>query len=432
MGRKQSKLRRAVKFFKHLGHKKNSSFSSTTQMNAPVLDPSKELRKAICIEEMDGSPLSMPELADNDPKTSNGQAKNRIAAANIHQINTPTPCSVRMGTKLGPSELDSESSLETSQPIRQHGILKTSLECVGSQFDAGKWYPPQSQEEPLLVSPISVNHDRKTHNRDACRSPRDSIVSACTVRESFESMPSLKEIHTDHLQENVAECFAMPDKMLRAHETTEPPLDENVQTSQSQVDEVRDLVHVLNTEWIRRLNSEPNLEVEYSVYYIPSLFDTGAQALQSCYKNIYPSTFKETFALMHLACAIVYLLHGDDLSYDWAGFFQDMLQWQHMILLDNEAVLLAHFVNLLWSPDELSTTSFITNCDSFYPKARPLAAMFTDLRSGIQHNTTPCTSPSLGAQSWQHCLPGQQATDNKAVLKSGRVLAECSDFFHGK
>lgn len=424
--RNKSKLRRAVRYFKNLGHKKDAGPSSHE-----IKDPCEDPTDAIFIKELDGRSRRPAELANNDYKISAGRSKSRIVRDEIYEMDTPPRYTERTEGKECNFELDAGHPQRTSESSPEPWASKTSLECIGSQFDVGESRVLYNQEETGLVSPISVGYEGSLYQQNTFSSPRNSIVSICTTQEPLESMQSLKEVHLAHLQGPGARNHTAPEKSLRPHTIIGFPLDTSLPTTQSQVDEIRDLVHVLNIEWIKRLDLAPNLDVEYSIYYVPSLFDTGAQALQSCYLNKLPSSFKEVFALMHLACAIVYLLHGDEPSYDWDEFFRDMLQWRHAMLKDSDAGLFVQFVSLLWAPQGSFTASFVSNCDSLDPNNAPFQATFSDLQPGIRRSTTLGASQYNGDHYWRQSLVEQSSTDIKALLKNGRIIEECSQFFHG-
>ncbi len=422
-GRKKSKLRRAVKFFKALGHKKDSGGSSSLRIS----DPGEELFDCILPKEIDGSPRRLPELATGDSEAHASPSNNKGAGNDIHEIETQPRCTSRMDAGYNLCELDSGHMSETMRSLTESGASKTSLECIGSQFSVGDSMLRESQEASMLVCPISEGHNIPNHNIDDGPPPRDSGASVYTAREPFESRLSLREVHTVDVQDTFAETLAVPEKLSPAHEDHNSPLDCNIQATQSQVDELRDLVHVLNIEWIRRLELTPNLEINYSVYYVPSLFDTGVQTLQRCYKNTLPTTFKEVFALMHVTCAIVYLLHGDDSSFDWDDFFQNMLQWRHA-MLGSDAWLLVEFVNLLLFPEGSSGTPFVSNGGLFNSNGGPFATTVPGSHAGIRDSTTPDTPQNIEDQSWQHA---RQSALIRDLPKTSKVITECSHFFHG-
>lgn len=424
---KGSKLRRAVTFFRQLGHKKDARLGRAGPSSLHIIDPCEDPLDAMFIKEMDGSSRQPAELANSDHKSCGDQPRNTASGQKVYEMDTRTqymsilPNEMHMETEASLCELDTVYPSRPLQSSPGPNPSKTSLTCIGAQFDAGDYIGLYHQEETMVVSPISTDQDSTIHNINADPSPRDTVPLFRPTQASFESMHTLREVHSVHRQDTLTKALTIPDELLQAHEASGSPFDGNIQTTQSQVGEVRDLVHILNIEWIRRVNSTPNLDVAYSVYCVPSLFDTGAHVLQRCYENTYPNTFKEAFALMHVTCAIVYILRGDDPFYDWDVFFQDMLQWRHAMLEESDAWLLVKFVNILWSPEGSPTASDVINGGSPHHHKEPLAAMLPDPQADVRPHC---------ALDYPKYI-GNHPSVTQRQLKSGKVIKECSPFFYG-
>ena len=109
-------------------------------------------------------------------------------------------------------------------------------------------------------------------------------------------------------------------------------------TAIESIQETRYLVSKFHTEWIERMEWSPSLQQSCSSLSVSAIFDKGTLVLQSCFNGILPQTFIEVFSLMHVAFAQVYMLYQDDATYPWDKFMQNMLEWEDVLLEDNEVL----------------------------------------------------------------------------------------------
>ena len=299
---------------------------------------------------------------------------------------------------------------------------------MGSQFgliesrERGEW------EETLLVSPIS--EDLCTYNGYGGPSPRNSVLSTAVAHEPFEAIQSLEYVRTDHPNHSLTDTSGSPGKLGQMFHVKTPFDDYMIQTSISQVDELRGLVHIINMEWIRRLDMTPVLQVDRSVCDVPLLFDTGIQTLQGCYVHTYPNTFKEIFALMHVVCAIIYSLHGNDPSYEWGDFFQELLQWRH-VLQGSDAWLLMAFINLFWSPGAPSISPLLNKANLANLDSIQLPTRTPSPHMNAHHGWSLKTQDVIGYPARTFPLPGPQRVHVETPLRNGQILSKCSEFLNG-
>jgi hypothetical protein len=201
-------------------------------------------------------------------------------------------------------------------------------------------------------------------------------------------------------------------------------------STESQVEALRKLVHVFHNEWTKRLHLVP----EYKAPHLASPFEMGVHALQKCYQGMLPKNFDEVFALLHIACAMTYTMHGNDTSYPWAEFFHDMLQWKDAIPDKREAWLLARAIESLQAPQQGpvvskpkydcsapagTTTTTSTN-------ARPICP------GDVRPFSTFGAQQSFGTSRPPHTVAEPRPTTLIDILKNGKVLYECSNFFNSK
>ena len=126
--------------------------------------------------------------------------------------------------------------------------------------------------------------------------------------------------------------------------------DAMVSTAQSQVEDLRETVGILNREWLQRCQSISDVFLRASRLSPQSLLDEGAQALQLVFRDHLPTTFDAIFALAHFTCAAAYTVYGNDSSHRWDEFFQHILDLKSLIRSEGDARLFVQLINLLLRP----------------------------------------------------------------------------------
>lgn len=127
------------------------------------------------------------------------------------------------------------------------------------------------------------------------------------------------------------------------------------------IEELRELVFLVNNEWLQRLAPDEDLSILCSSSSVRNLFELGIDALKQCFDGKIVTTFVGVFALMHVACASAHLLHRSDEPYCWDDFFHDMLAWQYAIAEESEMLSFVRVVNKLSTPQGISTLPSITS-----------------------------------------------------------------------
>ena len=294
---------------------------------------------------------------------------------------------------VGHSIMGPQSRAELESPI-------DSFTAIGAQFECG----PHDAEasEQMIVSPVS---DVKTSG--------DMLVSpASTVAGTF-NYESVVPIASPRLR-NVAPPFKAAslsseyDSSIRDHATPSP---------QSQIEHLRDMVHILNEEWLRRCQSTPELLLRASVLSPQSLLDKGAQTLRLILQGILPDSFDAIFALAHFACVAAYSIHGDNSSHCWNEFFQHILNLHNFIGNERDAQLFIQVVNLLFWPQCSSAQRLCGN-------------YFLDESSGT---LVPLRTPVVGV----HGVSPTLKFDSQGLLYPTKPVSvaavnwfKCSAFFH--
>ena len=416
--RKDSKLKRAVTFFKHLGLRNCLRHKRPRRSSAPEtesLDTWLAKRKRCEME--DTSPASL-ELAAND---SDSYSMLELQSKILYEMEVPRdledlPNYTRdEGISFEPYELDGirdSTAAARNSKVSLMGMVDQSLtdhHAIGSQ-------------EQALVSPISAGPCQSI-----CPGPGTdtSLGVECHLHGPASIDPgtilSPTVVNQDWRQTQITPALS---KSLLSFEDDGSLCDIATFSSQSQVEELRDTVRVLNDEWLRRCQTTPDLVLHPSALSPKQLFETGAQTLQQIYKGTLPQTFEAIFALAHIACASMYTMHGIDQSYCWNKFFQDMLRWQHLLPNKDDAQLYIRLVNLLWWPQGSSAN---LSCGDYFldgtsgtlvPLRKP--AMAFDISSSIENDDL---HPQQGPKTRDSVLH---------LIKEGPVLRECSRFLDGK
>ena len=400
--RKGSKLKRAVEFFKHLGLKKCPKSCR----------PAKRFRSSNGGYEYKSKHIyaqfGTSELADTSPGPAELPSDNRddykswpdsvVEEEQTYEMEQPPPYSqMNIGAKnnepMYGRQTEARSGLASWKFDNGFRHISHSFHNVGAELG-------EFAEIEMLVSPISDVQDSFHHVKVPEFAPKELAADMNPTQIPFEAIPWLESVHSDRHQAPICDNLVVV--------ATSPPDPREIgsrfawkpTSPQAQIEGLRDLVHIINFEWNKRLDSAPDFRVPYPDYYIPSLFETGIQVLQKCYQNILPTTFKEIFALMHIACGVFYIRHGNDTCYGWGGLFQDFLRWQYAIREDRDVHLLLAVINQLWRPGCVT----------------------------LSQGTT--VSPIHGLGSLITLNP--RSVHLVDLLRNGMIIRECSEFLNGK
>lgn len=434
--RKDSKLRRAVTFFKHLGFKSCSRHKSSGSSSAPEtqsFDTWLAQRKRFEMEDTSYDPSSPMELAGTNSDALFRRPNYEKQPKTVYEMEAATlytsldledlpHYSERAGTAIEPCELDVGNLSVAPQYNGAAGNTKESLTGIGAQF-ADAWHDAVPSEE-MLVSPVSTTQGppiSKSTAVDTLRHAECGLVSPVHSNSGTVSSPEV--VYPDWHQIKVTPALT---RILLSYENDGSLCDGVVLSTQSQVQELREVVRVLNEEWVRRCQPTPDLFLRASALSPEILFEKGAQTLQHVFRGALPGTFDAVFSLAHITCASAYIMHRDDRSHCWNEFFQDILRWQHLMLNEIDVRSFIHLVNLLWWPQQSSARMFCGNyfldetTGTLVPLRRP-AVNFDASTSAEIHDAK--------APRW---LTKPASVSPLDTLKNGAVLRECLRFLDGK
>lgn len=216
-----------------------------------------------------------------------------------------------------------------------------------------------SKGQTILVSELSPVSPRSLNSvlsppKPTCYLPpqrqlpwTETIISAQNLGKSLNSADDQPNVRP--LSNNDVLPHAIHDAL---------PTSGDVSTSaQPLIDELRDLVYVVNNEWLQRLAPHPEILTQCSSLPARALFELGIIAVKLCFEGTLSFTFFDVFALMHVACASTYMLHKDDESYPWDDVLSDVFAWKHALLENRESLLFMRVMDELLNPWESPTSS---------------------------------------------------------------------------
>ena len=134
--------------------------------------------------------------------------------------------------------------------------------------------------------------------------------------------------------------------------------DGNVSPTGTQIEQLRDLIEIVNREWLERMISDRGLWLQCSELSVHDLFEGGINTLQHVLKGNLSLAFKDVFALIHMALAAAYILHrDDDEPYYWTAFLQDAFHWQLTLSSKDDETRFIHAMLHLGVPFSLTSNS---------------------------------------------------------------------------
>ena len=394
--RKGSKLKRAVEFFKHLGLKKCLKSCRSTKRfrssNPEYEELPKEMYGQLETSELADTSPGPVELPSESPDDNKFGAEFMVEEGQTYEMEEPPPYITTDIRVKNNGPLSDRQTEERSGPVSReiHGGLRR----VSPLFHNVDAELRDFKETEVLVSPISDIQDSFYHMSIPDLTPKNLSKEAIPLRVPSMAMPWLGSTHSNSGQALIchdpvtASTSSPGSREIGSRFAWKPTL--------AQIEELRDLVHIINIEWLIRLDSANDFRVPYRDYYIPSLFETGIQVLQRCYENILPTNFKEVFALMHIACGVFYIRHGNNTCYGWGGLFQDFLRWQYAMREERDIHLLIAVTNQLWRHGCMT----------------------------LSRGATVSPIDSLGS-----AVKSAHPVDS---FRNGMIIKECSDFLDGK
>ena len=273
--------------------------------------------------------------------------------------------------------------------------------------------------DQTLASPVSANLYPFNCQIAPIETSQDTEARLVSPTSSHASTSPSSEVFLENgghvvVRPTLSESLSSPKVKKSLYDVT-------ISSSQMHVEELREVVRALNEAWMQRCQTAPDLILHLALPPT-QLFELGIQTLQQIYQSILPQTVRAIFALAHITCASIYIIHGADKSYCWSDFFQHILRWQHSLPNKSDAQLYIRLVNLMWWPQGPSATHACGHGTrgTLLPLRNPALALDTSSSTKIED---------------LQILQGPNTPDSVSILnllKEGSGLRECSTLLDSK
>lgn len=295
---------------------------------------------------------------------------------------------------LGINEPRKEDNATSFQWIGSPGSNPVSSVSPTENLTA-RWGLSNPPDPLLMPKHLQLRRD----NKPLIALTTSSIVSSSSnVRSSHAfSLSSAEQWSSDLMNTN--ENIFNDDQ---SHASCVGPGNYHSGSTRTQVEELRDLVKVVNNEWMQRLTLAPDLHRRCAGFSPRDLFAEGLKSLEQCLCDNIPRDFVEVFALMHVAFAAAYILHRDDDSYCWSTFFQDALNWKLSLSGQDDQAAFLGVMDLWWQREISFETPLITN-----------------------------VGPALGYLEAQQDLVDGFTMRVMDILRNGKIVRNCVEFLNG-
>lgn len=192
-----------------------------------------------------------------------------------------------------------------------------------------------------------------------------------------------------------------------------------------QIGDLHDLVGCLHGHWLQEVRSTPGFPLVKSTICGLTPFEAGIRSLQQCFQGVSPSTFGGVLSLTHFAFSCAYAAQHDLNSPIWQDLFCDALEWSNNILPREDKALYIRIVCLLWAPQEdlhridQCATSECTKNSSVH-------------LNHCQSSLEPEMEETKMDEGSQHVIPEVLSSTGVYSLTSGAVIKSCSRYLDGK
>ena len=389
--RKNSKLRRAINFFKHFGRKASShGLIQEARPTPPKDDATSNHRSYVpCLQEkaslVSSNKLgitSEPQLlstgsglptassiglfdfgfsADEQPNTlfdMEGNALSPFMGVDTRALDCETPELASSDPLFNSSQLGdtsvfapyNESHMEAHDCISQYlpsayGPFSLSM-CIGET---------QCPYDPMVLgdesqASIEAEDWARADPVPALELCTTNSVKTCTpqsdILAEFESMECLND-SSERSSSETAKAIAS--RTAQAYPTGHR---KPVASKEIQIRDLQELVCGLHGHWLQEIRSTPGFPFVRSTICGLNPFEAGIRSLQQCFRGTPPATLEGVLSLMHFAFACAYALEYDLKSPCWHSLFIDALDWRSKIPVKEDRCMYVRIACLLWAPKE--------------------------------------------------------------------------------
>ena len=392
--RKNSKLRRAITFFKHFGRKaSNHGLIPEARPTPPKDDAASNHRSYYtCLQEKTslassnklgitdepqsfstGSGLSTASSiglfdfgfsADDQPNTlfdMEGNALSPFVGVDTRALDSNTPELASSDPLFNSSQLGdtsvfapySESHMEAHDCNSQYlpsayGPFSLSM-CTGetqcpydpmvlgdesrASIEAEDW----ARADPVTALDLCTTDSTKTCNLPT---PQGDILA------EFKSMECLK-YSSEPCSSETAKAIAPSTAQAYPTGHRKP-----VASKEIKIRDLQELVCGLHGHWLQDIRSTPGFPFVRTTICGLTPFEAGIRSLQQCFRGTPPTTLEGVLSLMHFAFACAYALEYDLESPCWHSLFIDALDWRSKIPVKEDRCMYVRIACLLWAPKE--------------------------------------------------------------------------------
>ena len=204
-------------------------------------------------------------------------------------------------------------------------------------------------------------------------------------------------------------------------------LERRALSTRQYVQSLDQLMCMLDKLWQENLQEWPELYVLSDGTRSGSTFEMRLEILRECLTGHYPSEIQDLFRLMHLAYACAYMCHCDDASYNWDGFYKNVLQWASLISDKQDQYRFLKIADFLWSTPRTGL-DIETQLQSTDFEQRPQVGQAKPARLYIPEATATASRHLHVVPTARDTLGGNIHVD----IRDGLVLETCARFLDGK
>ncbi|KAL8824074.1 MAG: hypothetical protein Q9191_005321 [Dirinaria sp. TL-2023a] len=120
-------------------------------------------------------------------------------------------------------------------------------------------------------------------------------------------------------------------------------------SAENLVQELHRLVRGLNYYWSEEvLESSDSTGIQATIHGM-SAFEAGLRSLQQCFRGSFTTTVEGVLSLAQLALSCAYELYEQDLAFPWQDLLGDIMDWSHAIPAGDDRQLYVNTVKVLWA-----------------------------------------------------------------------------------
>ena len=348
-------------------------------------------------------------------------------------------------------------STQTSGPTRCYNELS------GSQSEAQPILDRDFPQDYNLVSPLSPNSLQSARQylpipTSPTASPTPSATQAQPIDQDSQPTPSTQysittadkeksgELRMTEKQSSEKAFVAISGKDVSQLDDGEIPQPSNLASPSNrdapytmevanplaQVEGLDQLICVLNGLWQEYLNNRPTAHSLLNGLNLGSPFDEGLSGFKSCLGGKPPTTLRSVFSFVHLAYACAYICHGNDASFSWVAFYENVLHWGQAISHQQERNRFLMIADLLWSPPQTPFNITATMLPAYtYPTQEPFQHESAARSMSNMHSHHAYASSQEIGVSMTAASP-ILTPDLQSALETGVVVECCTRFLDGK